>query len=127
MIFVHFTRDEFDCHCGCGANLMADDFIQKLDDLRTWIDQPIIITSGYRCPKHNDNVASTGLTGPHTTGRAADVLVMGHRAHALVQGASASGLFTGIGVNQRGTHSKRFIHLDDLQSPEHPRPNIWTY
>lgn len=35
--------------------------------------------------------------------------------------------FMGIGVNQKGG-SGRFIHLDDIEdSPDRPRPTIWSY
>ena len=105
---------------------MADDFITRLDQVRELLGFPLHITSGYRCPDHNDAVSTTGRDGPHTTGRAADVGISGAQAVALIRRATATAI-AGIGVNQRGDHAKRFIHLDDLQSPDHPRPNIWTY
>ena len=105
---------------------MTDAFIDRLDDLREQLGFPLIITSGYRCPKHNNAVSTTGDDGPHTTGRAADVGISGPAALALVRRATGDGM-QGIGLNQRGPHEKRFVHLDDLQSPEHPRPNLWTY
>jgi len=127
MIFVHFDRSEFECKCGCGQNLMADDFILKCDQLRQVLRFPLIVSSGYRCPTHNVAVSTTGIHGPHTTGRAVDFAIFGHKAHKLIQQASLGGWFTGIGLNQKGTHSKRFVHLDDLAGPDHPRPNVWTY
>jgi len=35
--------------------------------------------------------------------------------------------FTGIGVAQKGADGSRFLHLDDLSAPDHPRPGIWSY
>jgi len=126
----HFKPSEFACRCGeCGSDgtEMDMNFIFALDQLRSRLDFPIIITSGYRCPAYNEKISTTGRDGPHTTGRAADVGVFGVKAHLLVQQCSLGGWMTGIGLNQKGTHSKRFIHLDDLALPDHPRPNIWTY
>ncbi len=126
----HFAPDEFACRCGaCGSDGMEMDlnFIFALDQLRERAGYPFVITSGYRCPAHNNAVGSTGFDGPHTTGRAADILVSGERAFHLVQQCTLGGWMRGIGINQRGPHEKRFIHLDDLEGPEHPRPRIWTY
>ena len=126
----HFEAAEFACHCGeCGSdgNEMELGFIMALDDLRGRHGNPMIITSGYRCPAYNASISVTGLDGPHTTGRAADVGISGERAFHLVQQCSLGGWMRGIGINQRGAYEKRFIHLDDLDGPDHPRPRIWTY
>lgn len=106
---------------------MSLSFILTLDDLRTRLGFPLHISSGYRCPWHNDQVSTTGFNGPHTTGRAADVLISGEGAFRLVTQSSLGGWFTGIGINQKGPHDKRFIHLDDLTAPDHPRPRVWSY
>lgn len=127
MIWRWFTLDEFQCNCGCGRADMSHDFIDKLDELRERVGFPLVVTSGYRCPDHNDKVSSTGRSGPHTTGRAADIAIMGHKAHKVLQQASLGGWFTGIGLKQHGSHAARFMHLDDLEQPNSPRPNIWTY
>ena len=124
----HFKYAEFACRCGnCGSNgtEMNPRFLAKLDWLRELCDFPFIVTSGYRCPDHNEAVSSTGRNGPHTTGHAADILVMGEKAHRVLMMLGYK--FTGVGIQQKGTHSKRFIHLDDLERPDHPRPNLWSY
>ena len=41
--------------------------------------------------------------------------------------AIRAGTFTGIGLNQRGAHPGRFIHLDILSPAVAPRPRVWTY
>lgn len=125
MQWKYFTRDEFKCKCGCETNLIQDDFISKLDRLRSALGFPLVISSGYRCPKHNREVSGTGDSGPHTTGRAADIVVERSKAFLLISIAANNG-FTGIGVKQRGTG--RYIHLDDLlNAPGQPRPTIWSY
>jgi uncharacterized protein YcbK (DUF882 family) len=120
-----FDRFEFVCRCGCNTNEIRDDFIDKLDQLRETLGFRLRITSGYRCPDHNARISSTGRSGPHTTGRAADIAVDRERAFQLVAWAADCG-FTGIGLKQKG--EGRFVHLDDLShAPGRPRPTIWTY
>lgn len=125
MTWTNFTRSEFACKCGKCENKIQDSFIDKLQELRNALDFPLVITSGYRCPAHNARVSSTGLTGPHTTGRAADIAVAREQAFFLVSIAYNAG-FTGIGVSQKG--NSRYIHLDDLPATtSQPRPTIWSY
>ena len=122
--YPHFSMPEFMCKCGCGRADMDPDFIGRLQDLRDVFNAPIRISSGFRCPDHNDRVSSTGRDGPHTTGKAADILVSGRDARDLVALADE---FTGIGISQKGDHASRFIHLDTLTAPDAPRPWIWSY
>lgn len=125
MIWRHFKLEEFACRCGCGANLMDFVFVDELDELRHRLGFPLVITSGYRCPAYNAKVSSTGSTGPHTTGRAADISISHARAYELLQTALLM-KFTGIGVQQKG--GGRFLHLDNLpNAPGQPRPTLWSY
>lgn len=120
-----FDLSEFTCRCGCGTNEMQSDFIDKLDELREAVGFRLRVTSGYRCPSHNQRVSSTGLRGPHTTGRAVDFAVDRERAFSVLEWIEVFG-FTGIGVNQKG--NSRFIHLDDLpEAGGRPRPTVWSY
>ncbi len=127
----NFKAPEFACRCDeCNSTgyEMNMNFILALDYLRQQLGSPMIITSGYRCPEYNDRIASTGRDGPHTTGRAADIGISGERAFHLVQQCFNLDIWmTGIGINQKGPYEKRFIHLDDLDGTDHPRPRIWTY
>lgn len=122
----YFKAEEFKCRCGCEANLIENSFVLKLDDLREQYGRPMVVSSGYRCPKHNAAVSSTGATGPHTTGRAVDIAISRAEAVLLLAFALAGGTFTGFGINQKG--GARFLHLDDLPNgPGVPRPTIWSY
>ncbi len=125
MAWRHFTKDEFSCNC-CGCNEISTELVDILDDMREELSFPLRITSGYRCPEHNNRVSSTGRDGPHTTGLAADISIMGHQAHAFLSLAFAKG-FTGIGVKQKGNMHRRFIHVDLLDSEHRFRPTIWSY
>ena len=122
----HFTDDELKCKCGCGVLGMDASFMDRIENLRVAFDKPMSVSSGYRCPTHNSNQSSTGKTGPHTTGKAIDIHVFGEEAYTLLLLAMQMG-FTGVGVRQKGGHLSRFIHIDDLQPNEHPRPRVWSY
>lgn len=124
MPYEFFTEKELTCKCGCGKQLMKDDFMAKVIELRRKCGFPFSVSSAYRCPAHNNRVSSSGLTGAHTTGRAIDIAVQGKQALILLKEAAAMS-FTGIGVNQKG--GGRFIHLDDLPPNWGPRPNVWSY
>ncbi len=114
----YFSEEEFKCHCGCDQTEMDMDFVERLNELRDKLGYPLRISSGYRCPEHNNNVSSTGIDGPHTTGKAADILINYNAARELLSLAVA---FSGIGINQKGPPGARFIHLDDLGF------RLWTY
>lgn len=120
----HFTDDELRCPCGCGM-LPKLDFMEKVETLRSVYGKPLRVTSAARCPDYNAKVSSTGRDGPHTTGRAIDISVNGREAHNLLRLAMRFGNFSGIGLQQKGDHASRFLHLDDLTGPQ--RPWIWTY
>lgn len=121
----HFSRDELKCKCGCDTEQMDFSFMKLLDRIRKEMNIPLPISSGYRCPRYNNIVSQTGVDGPHTTGKAADVVVFGWRAHEFSKLAFLYGV-TGFGWSQKGAHGKRYVHIDTLT--EHAfRPTIWTY
>jgi len=122
----HFSRSELECRCGCRRMRLDDEFLRELELLRQLFGEPMPITSGWRCPEHNNHVSSTGRDGPHTRG-AVDVGVLGNDALALIALAESQH-WTGIGVSQRGPHAGRFVHLDRLpDAPGQPRPWVWSY
>lgn len=98
------------------------DFMDRLQRLRTMFGRPMIINSGYRSPAYNDKVSTTGLHGPHTTGRAVDVKVLDSSTRFLLVTLAIECGFTGIGI------AKTFVHLDDIiNNPKIPRPMLWLY
>ena len=126
MSFKYFDRDDFKCKgtsCCNGSNKTEDAFIGSLDELRERVGFPLIVSSGYRCPEHNQKVSSTGPNGPHTTGRAVDLAVSHDKAWFVLNEAFRMG-FTGVGVNGKG--AGRFIHLDAISDPD-KRPRVWSY
>ena len=127
-LYPNFNEDEFRCkglNCCGNIALMDSDFLAVLQSGRTILDMPFNVTSGYRCPAHNDKVSSTGPTGPHTTGAAVDIAISRKQAFYFLQWAIDREEISGIGIEQHG--ASRFIHLDSLYEPDYPRPALWSY
>lgn len=99
----HFASNEFKCKCGCGGGNPDVTLIKKLEQLREMLgDKPIIITSGYRCPKHS--VAVGGFaTDAHTRNIAADIMVNGEKVEHIAECAEKVG-FSGIGIMTNAVH-----------------------
>ena len=85
----------------------------------------MIINSAYRHPAHNSAIGGV-KDSPHVYGRAVDVAAIGDVAYEIIRLGMKHGM-TGIGVAQRGTQDRRFIHLDDMSADTHPRPWVWSY
>ena len=119
----NFKPQEFACKAD-GSLIVVPAFMDRLQRLRHDLEFPFPIMSGYRTPAYNASVSTTGLTGPHTTGRAVDIRVSGKQAFDILEAAPAFG-FSGLGVKQHGPFAGRFLHLDDLDGDV--RPRIWSY
>ena len=131
MLTPHFSEKECECHCGCGDDEMSHDYMEILERIRLEMKRPLNLSSAKRCPAHNMKVSKTGRHGPHTFGRAVDVLISGADALRLVEVARKYGM-SGIGLQQRGPHNKRFVHIDNLgieytKLTGGPRPWLWSY
>ena len=124
---ANFSVAEMQCKCGCETCEMDPEFMDILQNIREDIGKPMKVTSGFRCMAHNQAVSHSGKAGPHTTGKAADIQISGHDAFDLIEIAQAHGI-TGIGLDQKGDHNRRYIHLDALENGNgRPRPWVWTY
>ena len=122
---ANFSSKELSCSC-CGKNEFNKETLIALQRLRDAIGKPISLSSAYRCPTHNDKVSSTGKEGPHTTGKAIDILCSGKLAHEILSFAMIRcNIWKGIGISQKGKHKSRFIHLDTITSDN--RPWVWSY
>ena len=100
----HFTYDELACKC-CGQFKMDSVLLRELDALREYVSRPIIIHSGYRCPKHPD-----WTKGSSHDGRAVDFHIETFTLPEMYFVTERRGLFRngGIGVYPDGN----FIHAD---------------
>lgn len=117
----HFTKQELSCNCGCGAYIDDYVFLHYLEIVRTRFGKPMVLSSAKRCARYNSIVSSTGHNGPHVKHSAVDVLVYGTDFYELLWMSIAYG-FTGVGVNQKGPHNQRFLHLDRRE-----KPYGWSY
>jgi len=119
-LIKHFSRHEFLCPC-CGKEDMEFDFLYNLDRLRETVGHPLIVNSGWRCPKHNAKVGGKSNSA-HLLGIAADVrMADSRRRYNLIDYGMALG-FTRFGIGPN------YIHLDrgsDLTG--HPGRVIWMY
>lgn len=94
----YFTMNEFECHCGCRMPDSARANIvtlveQVLDPVREKLGMPIKVNSGYRCPRHNEEVLGV-RNSQHMKGEAADIaMVHGSRfkVHDLAQAIVENG------------------------------------
>ena len=140
--YPHFSRREL-ASPDTGDHYVDSETMWLVEMLReNYWGKPMIIAPGgaYRTPEYNVGISSTGREGPHTTGKAIDVVICGAEVYRflaevvtlnnyIVEGEIRGPIFTGIGINQKGPHKSRFIHLDTLRDDETagPRPWVWTY
>lgn len=130
MITRNFGRHEFECKCGCGLRDPHPVLVVGLQRLREILRAPITVTSGCRCPMHNDR--SGGSQGsfhmPHDEldgySCAADI-VTGFPLRTVVDHAELLEAFStgGIGVYVDGTPR---LHLDCRGASGLHRPASWA-
>ncbi len=100
----NFRLKEFECKDGSQQVMLHSELLQRLQDLRSSLGRPVIVTSGYRTQEHNNRVG--GVAGSlHLKGMAADIVVRGLRPDELAQAARKAG-FRGIGIYNN------FLHVD---------------
>jgi len=113
----YFRKAEFACPC-CGRCEMDKELIWKLDLLRELVGAPLIITSGFRCERHNKAVGGAPNSA-HLRGKAADIACTDNLfRYKILKHAFYIG-FPRIGIG------KDYIHLDVDRSLPHPR--VWVY
>jgi len=123
-LYPNFSKSEFDCK-HTGKNEMKHSFMAKLQALRTAYGKPMKISSGFRDYTHPVESKKKRKNGAHPTGLAVDIRISRKEAYKVLKLAFELG-FSGIGIAQR--KSGRFLHLDTIgETPEQPRPTIWSY
>jgi zinc D-Ala-D-Ala carboxypeptidase len=122
--YPNFSESEFRCRCGCETIKLDATLLEVLQSVRSQYGKPMKITSGYRCEKHPIEARKV-KPGAHNSGAAADVQCSGREAYELLKLFCADDRVTGIGVNQKGRHHQRFLHVDVITNS--PRPNLWSY
>lgn len=110
----NFSRNEFDCPCGCGTQMVDPELAEKLQRIREVTGKKIKITSGYRCLKRNQE-AGGGTNSRHRYGMAADWRLDDRSLNPVALGilAQAAG-FGGIGIYWYAGNA--FCHADTRSS-----------
>lgn len=109
----YFKEREFACKC-CGqlppsmrANIVA--LVDNvLDPAREQFGGPVVVNSGYRCPKHNLEVDGV-VNSQHMKGEAADICCNDNRRLAEI--IEQNGRFDQLIKYLRSDGSIRFIHV----------------
>lgn len=108
----NFSLYEFECPCGCTAQMIDRELVEKMQILRDKLGKKVKVTSGYRCVKHN---ASKDVGGSkqsrHLYGIAADWRTDNRSVNPVALGILAQKAgFGGIGIYW---HSKAaIVHTD---------------
>ena len=119
----NFSRSEFACpHCGeveIDPLLVAT--LQRIRDKAG----PVVVTSGYRCPVHNEAVGGVN-NSQHIYGRAADIYVPGMSQAALLALVREMTVNEDIyaGYAYAIKNSKRAVHVD-VRIPESQTVRGW--
>lgn len=112
----HFSTREFNCKCShesCKEQRISKDLIDNLEIIRVQVGQPLIVTSGFRCGKHQSDIRNSGQStvvakkkSTHELGDAVDIVP---RDGKDVQGyflRIVATRFDSIGL------SNSFLHVD---------------
>ena len=91
---------------GDGEIVIDDTALDKLQELRTRLGKPLLLTSAYRSPAHNRRVGGA-KNSRHMQGDAFDVRMENHDPHEFEAAARAVG-FTGFGYYPKSG----FMHVD---------------
>lgn len=119
----HFSTKEMTCHChfpDCYDQRISKDLIERLEKVRIEVNQPLIITSAYRCSEYQTYLRSAGVNSvvakksTHETGDAVDVVPKDRKMEGFEDICAKQ--FTSIGL------ANNFLHLDT-------RPGLrrWKY
>ena len=124
-VSAHFSTKELSCHCSypeCVKQKISKDLIQRIENVREEVAQPLIVTSAFRCPAWQAHLAATGVNtvvakmSQHELGNAVDILPKdGLNIRTKFQDICAK-QFQAIGL------SDKFLHVDTR--PQYIR---WEY
>ena len=120
----YFSSKEFDCQCknsSCIEQKVSKELINKLTELREAVNEPLVITSGFRCEAHQEEIRKSGQStvvaqkSQHELGNAADIKPTRISIKDLI--SITEKFFTAIGI------AKNFIHIDTRND----KVRRWSY
>jgi uncharacterized protein YcbK (DUF882 family) len=109
----YFNTKEFTCHCShpeCIEQKIDKELVSKLTDLRVLVNEPMVITSGFRCAAYQKDVEASGQStvvaqhSQHELGKAVDCKTTRMPIKNFVQLAERT--FKAIGI------ASTWCHLD---------------
>jgi len=106
-VSAHFSAREFQCR-HCGTLVLHPLLVLGLEWLRHLVEQPIYVTSGYRCEEYNRQIGGAP-DSQHVLGKAADIRLHGMDVLPLFRAAYRVPYFDGGGI---GLYSEGFVHVD---------------
>lgn len=110
----NFIAREFICPC-CDAEGITDELVVKLQMAHDIYGRVMIVTSGFRCEKHNASEKVRGLKdSAHLTGLAADIRCDNSRHRFLLLSAFIQAGFKRIGIYENFIH----VDVDSNKDPE---------
>ena len=99
----NFSRYEFACNCGCGADDIDHRVVRMAQKIRDHFDVPCEITSGVRCLEWNRKQGSKD-TSQHVKGLAADIIPEGVEPKEVADFILSTGFIGGLGRYKTFTH-----------------------
>jgi len=84
LISHNFYREEFNCKCACGFNVVDAELLKVMQIIRDHFDQPIRITSGNRCFRYNTEIGGTDKSY-HKKGMACDFQVRNIKTELVLE------------------------------------------
>lgn len=109
MVSAHFARDEYRCDCaGSCDGFPAEpqpELVSRVEALRQAVGAPVIITSGVRCEKRNEEVGGVAWSF-HKRGAAADLYSPG------VPVGTLAALAKDCGLNILPYYSSGYVHVE---------------
>ena len=114
----NFNSSEFECPCGkCSIQKIDVNIIEKLQNIREQLQNPITVTSGYRCQEYHNELTKQGYetspTSQHLHGKAVDITA--YSTLKLLEYVTT--MFYAVGV------SSNFLHVDSRSDKD----RLWVY
>lgn len=107
---TNFRVKEFECHCyKCSSIKIDEKLVNFLQKIRDHFQQPVVISSSYRCPTHNAKVGGV-KSSLHIKGMAADITIKGVSPVEIAKFAESIGV-KGIGLYDTSKDG-HFVHID---------------